>query len=192
MKIPNQKFLRWLLVGLCCAVLAACYVPPKTNLLPDLYPSAMLVEPIKMRAGYVHTSAPIEVNSTDQVWEVSLGFARQDAVLPYPRFFCLLDSRKSMIRKGRNCLDDEPAVHVRWEVLHSDGAVIQGGSYDAINEDTNRESSRASLVISMGVLRSAHLGKVKIRLHVLRDFPELDITNPQLIVNKAFFQRSLR
>jgi hypothetical protein len=149
----------------------------------------MLVEPIKMRAGYVHTSAPIEVSSTDQVWEVSLGFARQDAVLPFPRFFCLLDSRVGLIRQGRNCPNDEPGVHVRWEVLQSDGTVISGGGYDAIYENTNRESSLASLVIAMGVLRSSQLGKVRIRLYVLRDFPELDVTNPQLVVNMAFFRR---
>ncbi len=189
MKTSTLNSLRWLFAGLCCAVLAACYVPPKTNLLPDLYPSAMLVEPIKMRAGYVHTSSLIEVNSPDQVWEVSLGFSRQDAVLPFPRFFCLLEPRKGLIRQGRNCPDDEPGVHVRWEIMRSDGVAVPGATYDAIIDKANGESSRASLLVGLGALKSPGLGKFRVRLHVLRDFPELDVTSPQLIVNLAFFQR---
>lgn len=169
--------------------LTGCYAPPKANPLPDLYPSAMLVEPIKMRAGYVYTSAPIEVSSTDEVWEVSLGFARQDAVLPFPRFFCLLESRKGLIRQGRNCPNDEPGIQVRWEILRNDGIAISGATYDAIIDKAAGESSRGAYLVVLGALKSPGLGKLRVRLHVLRDFPELDVTNPQLVVNMEFFRR---
>jgi hypothetical protein len=189
MKSSIFNSVRRLFVGLSCAVLAACYVPPKTNLLPDLYPSAMLVEPIKMRRGFVYTSSPIEAPSPDQLWEVSLGFERKDAVLPGKRFFCLLDSRQSPSRTIIDCPNDEPGVHVRWELLREDGTAIQGASYDAIVERTNSQSTMASLLVGLGALRNPGAGTFRVRLHVLRDFPELDITNPQLVVNMQFFQR---
>ena len=154
----------------------------------DLFPMALLAEPIKMRAGYTHTTQPFQIPSPDPVWEVSVGFVRHDDKIPFKRFACLVDSRKSQLRDIRNCTDDEPGIHMKWELIRSDGTVVAGFAYDALKEKTNGQWSDA-VRVGLGAFTNQAAGTYRVRVTVLRDFPELDITDPHVIIDKPFFRR---
>jgi hypothetical protein len=154
----------------------------------DLFPNALLAEPIKMRAGYTHTSQAFQVNGPDLVWEVNVGFVRRDDKIPFKRFACLVDSRKSQLRDVENCSDDEPGIYMKWELLRSDGTVIPGFTYDALKEQTNSQWGK-TVHVGLGAFTNQTAGSYRVRVTVLRDFPELDVTDPQIVIDKPFFRR---
>ena len=158
----------------------------------ELFPNALLAEPIKMRAGYIHTSQSFEVASPDPIWEVSVGFVRRDDKIPFKRFHCLVDSRKSAHRSSilleKMCPDDEPGIHMKWELTRSDGTVIPGFTYDALKQDTNGQSGRTYRV-GLGAFTNQTAGQYRVKVTVLRDFPELDVTDPHIVIDKPFFRR---
>ena len=156
----------------------------------DLFPNALLAEPIKMRAGYTHLTQPFPVAGPDPVWEVSVAFVRHDDKIPFKRFSCLVDSRKSLHRSmpEKYCPDDEPGIHMKWELIRSDGSVIPGFTYDALKQDTNGQWGR-SVRVGLGAFTNQAAGTYRVRVTVLRDFPELDVTDPHIVIDKPFFRR---
>ena len=158
----------------------------------DLFPTALLAEPIKMREGYTHLTQPFQVVGPNPVWEVSVGFVRRDDKIPFKRFLCLVDSRKSASRSSplleKRCPDDEPGIHMKWELIRSDGTVIPGFTYDALKEKTNSQWSD-SVRLGLGAFTNQAAGQYRVKVTVLRDFPELDVTDPQIVIDKPFFRR---
>ena len=154
----------------------------------ELFPDALLAEPIRMRAGYTHTSQPFQVTSPDQIWEVSVGFVRRDDKIPFKRFACLVDSRKSQLRNVRKCADDEPGIHMKWDLIRSDGTVIPGFTYDALTQDTSGQWGN-SVRSGLGKFVNQAAGTYRVKVTVLRDFAELDITDPHIVIDKPFFRR---
>ena len=144
----------------------------------ELFPTALLAEPIKLRAGYTHTTQPFEVTSPEAVWEVSLGVVRRDEKIPAERFFCLVDSRNSQLRKIRLCSNDEPGIHIQWELLSSDGKVVHSYTYDALKQIANNQTTRKAYQLGLGAFARQAVGQYTVKVTVLRDFPELDITGP--------------
>jgi hypothetical protein len=141
--------LRLIWMSLCICVIWGCASAPSTNLAPDLYPAALLAEPIKMRAGFIHTSQAFTVTGPEQVWEVNIGFMRRDDKINVKRFFCLVDSRKSPLREFNNCSNDEPSIHVKWVLVRLDGTEVGGFVYDALHQKANGQSSKKALQIGL-------------------------------------------
>lgn len=178
------------------SLLTGCTIPPKTNTAPELFPNALIAERISMRQGYVHITPPFEIaSSTEQWFWVELGFVRRDEVLPFSRFRCLVDSRLSSLRKvpvdGKPCPDDEPGIYVRWELLDEKGAVAYRREFDNLIQEGPSEGGRRFRTIA---LHKKHLfdkptGVFRLRLTVLRDFPELDVASPYVLVNTPFIRR---
>jgi hypothetical protein len=188
MKIITTLLTRLLTTLQFSVALWGCAGAPTTNLAPELYPAALLAEPIKMRAGFTHTTQPFEISGPEQVWEVSVGFTRRDEKIEVNRFFCLVDSRKSELRKYRKCSDTEPTVHIQWVLLLPDGTEAGRYVYDALKQDANSQSSTA-YQIGLGAFTSQPAGRYKLAVTVLRDLMELDITDPHIVIGKPFFRR---
>lgn len=184
------------------SLLTGCAIPPKTNTTPDLFPNALIAERIQMRQGYVHITPPFEIASKDQWFWVELGFVRRDEVLPFRRFKCLVESRQGGMRylarkaapesslKKYECPDDEPGILVRWELLNESGAVAYMREFDSLVEDNPGESGAVVTI----ALHKKHLfdkptGAFRLRLTVLRDFPELDVTTPYVLVQTPLIRR---
>jgi hypothetical protein len=159
----------------------------------DLFPNALLAEPILLRTGFTYITQSFEVTGTDQVWEVSVGFSRHDDRMSVKRFFCLVDSRNSASRSSplleKKCPDDEPGIYLKWELIRPDGVVLPGFSYDALTKKSNSQSSRISHLLGLGAFANQPTGHYKIKVTVLRDFPELDVTTPFIVIAKPFFRR---
>lgn len=179
--------------ALVLALLTGCAVPPKTNTAPDLFPNAMIAEPIQMRQGYTHITQPFEITSKDQAWEVSLGFVRREEVLPYSRLRCLVRSRLSQDRyttvDGKKCVDDEPGIHARWELLNARGDILRSREFDNLIQSGPSQWSKASITIALGGYSDLPVGAGRLRLTILRDFPELDAATPYVLIDKPFFRR---
>lgn len=158
----------------------------------ELFPTALLAEPIKLRAGYTHTTQPFDVTNPVAVWEVSLGVVRRDEMIPFKRFFCLVFPREGQLRASKlvekRCPDDEPGIHIRWELLRSDGTAISEFTYDALKQNTSSQFGH-NVLIGLGAFTKQAAGQYRLRVTVLRDFPELDITNPHILIDKPFFRR---
>jgi hypothetical protein len=189
MKNLMARLLKQFFIAVCIYLSAACATAVKHEDLPALFPNALIAEPIKLRTGYVHTTQPFDVTNPAQVWEVNLGFVRKDDALAVNSFFCLVDSRKSMLRAHRKCNDGEPALHVKWELLRDDQFSAGGFEYDAKSTDTNSQSSRADYLLGLGAFSKQAPGRYRIRITILADIPELDITTPHLVIAKPFFNR---
>lgn len=159
----------------------------------ELFPTALLAEPIKLRAGYTHITQSFEVTSPETVWEVSLGVVRRDDEIPAKRFFCLVDSRESLSRSSlyleKKCPDDEPGIHIQWELLSADGMLIRWYTYDALKQNTNNQTTRIAYQLGLGAFTHLVAGQYRIKVTVLRDFPELDVTTPHIVVGRPFFRR---
>jgi hypothetical protein len=173
----------------CIYLLAACAAPAIHEGLPPLFANAMIAEPIKMRAGYTHITQPFEIRDPSQVWEVNLGFLRKDDLLPVNNFFCLVDSRKSQLRSYRKCDDNEPAIHVKWELLRTDQTSAGGFEYDAKSKAANGQSSMSGYLLGLGAFSKQELGRYRIRITILADTPGLDLTTPHVVIATPFFNR---
>jgi hypothetical protein len=177
----------WL--GGCANTSPVLTTPDNPVSVADFFPNALLAEPIKMRAGYTHTTQAFQVSDPDPVWEVSMGFVRRDDQMSFKRFACLVDSRKSQLRDIRSCSNDEPGIYMKWELLRSDGVVIPGFTYDALKEQTNSQWGSA-VRVGLGAFTNQAAGSYRVKVTVLRDFPELDVTSPRIVIDKPFFRRN--
>lgn len=169
--------------------LAAFSSIPATNSAQDLYPNALLVEPIKLRAGFVHVTQAFEVADPAAVREVSIGFKRVDDKLPIDRFFCFIDSRLDKFsREYHKCPNNEPGINLRWELVNEKGESLVTRTYDALVNATGSQSTKASLMLGLYTFSKQPKGMYRLKVTVLRDFPELDITDPHIVVGKPFFR----
>jgi hypothetical protein len=189
MKTKVANLTRLLAALLFSFLLWGCASTPKTNLAPDLFPTALLAEPIKMRAGFTHTTQPFEITGPDQVWEVNIGFKRQDDKLKSNRFFCLTTSKKDSLHKHVKCDDETPKVHIRWSLIRADGADIGGHTYDASVQDTNTQSSRLDYQVGLRAFTNQPRGIYTLKVYVLRDQSELEATNSFIVIGKPFFRK---
>ena len=157
----------------------------------DLFPNALLAEPIQLRAGFTHLTQPFEIKGPEQTWNVEVGFVRNDQANPDGYIFCLTTSRlDNSARKYSRCKNDERGLNLHWELLRSDGTVVGSYSFDALTQQIDGSvSSRNSRSITLSGFRNQAAGQYRLRVTVLRDFPELDFAKPHLLVNKPFFRK---
>lgn len=182
-----------------CAVLtlAACASPPpRTNLAPTLYPTALVAEPIRLRAGYEHITQAFEIDRPEQSWSVELGLERHDdpkqsnGTSPATReFFCLATSRKDMLREVRKCSNTEPGIHLRWELINSERRTVRSATYDALEHDASRTSTIYAITVGLHGFAGLPKGTYRLKVTALRDFPQLDANSPHILVNRPFFRR---
>jgi hypothetical protein len=141
-----------------------------------------------MRAGFVLTTQPFQIKDLSQVWEVNIGFKRRAEAMPVRRFMCVVNSRNDPLRRIEKCTNDEPGVKVKWELLRDSTPVGSGYAYDALQQGANSQSSRASFLLGLSTIAYQLPGAYRLRFEVLRDFPELDITDPHVVIDKPFFR----
>jgi hypothetical protein len=195
MKIIATRLTHPLTILLFFLALWGCASAPRTNLAPDLYPSALLAEPIKMRAGFTHTTQPFEISGPDQFWEVSAGFARRDESLPFARLDCLVGStnhRKSVNANTlikHKCAEDDPVLHMKWELISSNSDIQPGFVFDLSKLDASSQWSKASTTIGLGAFTNQSKGVYRLKVTVLGDLVELEITDPHVVINKPIFRR---
>jgi hypothetical protein len=170
--------------------------PPKTNLAHDLYPTALLAEPIKLRAGYEHVTQPFEVEGPEQSWSIELGLERHDdpnqangTSATTREFFCNATSRKDMLRDVRKCSDTEPGIHLRWELFTIDGKIVRSATYDALLEKAGHTSTIYAVTVGLKGFTSLPKGTYRLKVVVLRDFLQLDANSPQILVSPPFFRK---
>ena len=173
------------------ALLAGCHTAPKTNQAYELFPAALVAEPIQMRAGYEHTTQPFEITSPKQAWDVSIGFARRDAVTPIKQFRCWIESRKDdFSRRYHHCIDDEPGINLRWELIDSQGKTLVRYSYDALKQEAGGTYASDAITKTLSGFANFQQGTYRLKVTVLRDFPELDAHSPHILVNLPFFRKN--
>lgn len=173
------------------ALLAGCHTVPKTNQAYELFPAALVAEPIQMRAGYEHTTQPFEITSPKQAWDVSIGFARRDAVTPVKQFFCWIEPRGEVsFRRFNNCTNNEPGISLRWELIDSQGKTLVRYSYDALKQDTGGTYAGNAVTKTLSGFANFPSGTYRLKVTVLRDFPELDAHSPHILVNLPFFRKN--
>lgn len=197
MKRKISYFIQCISSAICIYMLAACgSTLPKVNLSNDLYPAAYIAEPIRLRAGAQHTTQEFEIRNAQDWLEISLGFSRRDDLMPFKRFQCLVMSRKDLMRIGENptvrCPNDEPGVSVEWNLLRVAGDklhTVAAGQYDALTQKPNGTYARNSVTVGLGGVGQQLAGTYRINIIVLRDFNELDSTDPQILVNLPFFHK---
>ena len=185
-----SRYFEFCLFFIFACLIASCASAPKhkTNLEPKLYPNAFLAEPIKLRAGFVHVTQKFEIAKMDEVWEVNIGFKRVDDKLPVNRFFCLVESRLNKFsRDYSKCTNDEPGVNLRWELIDGSGEVIRYQTYDALKELTGSQSSRDSFMLGLHTFYTPYKGLYRLKITMLRDFQELDITDQHIVLDRPFF-----
>jgi hypothetical protein len=185
------KFMRRITGIWALSLLVSCgHTPPQTNGAPKLFPNAILAEPIKMRVGYTYTTQPFEIAGLDQVWEISVGFSWAEDKLSAGRLLCLIRSRKDGGRPSikPRCNDDEPGINLRLELINAVGKTVYAREYDALNQNATGQFSRISARTGVGALIYQNFGQYRLKLTVLRDFPELDVATPYLVIDRPFFR----
>ena len=171
-------------------LMAGCAgVSPNTNQSPDQFPNALMAEPVKLRAGFVHVTQAFEIQGPEQVWNVSLGFRPRDDLMPFKKFRCLVTSRLDPLRKYSECTDEESSIWVKWELIGSQDKTIASSTYNALVEDSGMTSSKNAYTISFSGFRGQPKGFYRLRFTALRDVPELDVTQPFILVDKPFFRK---
>ena len=183
-----SALLSWQLAG--CGSVAPLTTPDNTLDVSRYFPASLLAEPIKLRAGFTHTTQPFEVTDPGAVWEVTVGFVRRDEKLPVMRFMCSVTSKRDKSAQNYNqCMGDEPSIHMRWELMRMDGTVAASDTYDALERDATGQSRLAAYLVGLGGFTNQPISAYRLRVVVLRDFPELDITTPHIVIGRPFFRK---
>lgn len=199
----HQRLPAWILrlvtLGLAAALVAGCGTPPQVLTTPgnpvdvgELFPAALLAEPVQLRAGYVHTTQPFQIKGPKERWAVSLGFVRTDGSLtPEQRLTgasnrCWTDSPKSPIHL-KTCKVNSPGFHVRWELLREDGTIVKQHTFDTLVANTGGTSGGDAITSTLSGFSDQLPGVYRLRVTVLREARELDFLKPHILVNRPFF-----
>ena len=200
----RTRWLRTAVASFLCAqalALPGCWViSPKVLTTPGnpvqvgkVFPSALLAEPIRLKAGYVHETQPFTVKGPEERWSVALGFVRTDADLtPEQRLNgqsdrCWTDSPMDMMK---SCNRPTPGFHVRWELLRSDDSVAVSAERDSLVERGGGTSAATALTSTLSGFTRQGAGQYRLRVTVLRDADALAFLKPHILVDRPFFRQA--
>lgn len=200
---PRRKNLRVVALALVFAVgggaLGGCgIVPPVVLTTPgnpvevsEVFPAALLAEPIRLRAGSVHITQYFPIKSSEERWSVALGFVRTDRGLTTEQRLsgqsnaCWTDDPKSMMK---SCHQPTPGFRLRWELLRNDEFVIASHELDNQVHRGGGTDAANAITTSLSGFTRLPPGAYRLRVTVLRDAAELDFLQPHILVNRPFFR----
>jgi hypothetical protein len=157
------------------------------------FPSALLAEPIQLRAGYSHLTQPFTIKSPRQRWNVSLGFVRSDEALTFQQKQdgqtdrCWTESPGESMRP-KTCKTDTPGYDLRWELLRSDGSIVTHYAYDSLRQDQGGTYSANAITRTLSGFTNQPPGEYQLRVTVRRDANELDFLKPHILIDRPFFR----
>lgn len=204
MHLPTMRT-RWLRAAtasvLCSLALtfSGCWViPPKVLTTPDNpvpvakhFPTALLAEPLQLRAGYIHETQPFAIKGPEERWSVALGFVRTDAGLTTQQRLdgqsntCWTDSPGDTMK---SCKQPTPGFHVRWELLRSNGSVAASAERDSLVGRGGGTSAANALTSTLSGFTRQSAGEYRLRVSILRDAEALDFLKPHILVDRPFFR----
>jgi hypothetical protein len=176
-------------VALWAVVLLACAQPSLQGQGEDAYPSAAWQSRIELRQGFELISPVLELSAGSRQ-EIGIAFKRQEAKLSTPEFFCMTRSALDPLRQvEKACSHPYPGLAVSLSVLNAQGQTVLQRRYDSLTEDAPNQTTALSR--QLGLLGTSGLpaGSYRVKLQVLRDFPQLQVTEPHLVFTEAFFKR---
>ena len=158
----------------------------------EVFPSALLAEPIQLRAGYTHTTQPFRIKDSKERWAVALGFVRTDeALTPSQRLAgdsntCWTDNPDKSIRL-KTCKSSSPGFHLRWDLLKEDGTVASHYEFDSLNANSGGTYAANAITSNFSGFSNQKVGTYRLRVNVFRDAKELDFLKPHILINRPFF-----
>lgn len=189
-----------LAISVSAVSLGGCWAMPQEvlttsgNAVPvsKIFPSALLAEPIQLRAGYSHTTQPFRIRGANERWAVSVGFVRTDeALTPAQRLAgesntCWTDNPQKSIRL-KTCNVKSPGLHLRWELLREDGRTASQYEFDTLDENSGGTYAANAITSTFSGFSSQETGIYRLRVSVLRDAKEMDFLKPHILVSRPFF-----
>ena len=189
-----------LVLSISASVLGGCWIiPPNVLTTPDNpvpvakhFPSALLAEPIQLRAGYTHTTQPFQIKGPKERWAVALGFIRSDEALTTQQRLeggsntCWTDNPSKAIHL-KTCKSTAPGFNLRWELLRNDGVVAVRYAFDSLVANSGGTYAANAITSNLSGFSDQEQGIYKLRVIVLRDAEELDFLKPHILVNRPFF-----
>lgn len=155
----------------------------------DAFPSALLAEPLQLRAGYVHTTRPFQITRPNERWAVSLGFIRNDQSVPLDEKLrgasntCWIDT----VRPPKFCRVVSPGFKVQWELMKEDGRIVARHALDSAYQESGGTYSAVAITRTLPGFSDQPLGQYRLRISVVRDAKELEFLNPHILVGRPFF-----
>jgi hypothetical protein len=189
-----------LVVGVSAIALSGCWaIPPNVlttqgNPVPvaKIFPSALLAEPIQLRAGHTHTTQLFRIKDPRERWAVAMGFVRTDEALTSAQRLgedsntCWTDNPQKSIRL-RTCKVNSPGLHLRWELLREDGSIASQYEFDTLDANSGGTYAANAITSAFSGFSNQKMGAYRLRVSVLRDAKELDFLKPHILVNRPFF-----
>jgi len=205
---PQQTWRGWrgiataAVLGISASVLGGCWIiPPNVLTTPDNpvpvarhFPSALLAEPIQLRAGYTHTTQPFQIKGPKERWAVALGFVRSDEAVSLEQKLkggsdiCWTDSptEESRLIESK-CKNINPGFSLRWELLREDGKAMARYEHDNLVKRGGGTYAGNAVTRTLSGFSDQSIGFYRLRVTVLRDAKELDFLKPHILVNRPFF-----
>ncbi|WP_143043001.1 hypothetical protein ABL840_21945 [Variovorax sp. NFACC27] len=188
-----------LAVGVLAGVVGGCALSPGVSTTSDrsmqvgaVFPSALMVEPVQLRAGNIYTTQLFQIKDIRERWIVALGFLRTDQKLTTQQRMegksntCWTDSPGKPIRL-KTCENVSPGFHLRWELLQEDGVVVAQYSFDSLTASRGGTYAADTITSTLSGFSSQKPGFYKLRIAVLRDSKELDFLSPHIVIDRPFF-----
>jgi len=189
-----------LVLSISASVLGGCWIiPPNVLTTPDNqvpvakhFPSALLAEPIQLRAGYTHTTQPFQIKGPKERWAVALGFVRSDTGRPIEEKVneaydvCWTDGPDKGL-SYKTCKNTTPGFNLQWELLREDGSIAALYAFDSLRKDSGGTYSANAITRTLSGFSDQSIGSYRLRVTVLRDAKELDFLKPHILVNRPFF-----
>ncbi|MET3495107.1 hypothetical protein [Variovorax boronicumulans] len=187
-----------LALGVSINLLGGCAFTPTVLTTPgnpvpvgEVFPAALLAEPIQLRAGYVHTTQPFQIKGPKERWAVALGFVRTDTNRPIEKKVdgaydvCWTDAPGEGFRP--KCNITTPGFSLRWELLREDGKMVTQYKHDNLVERSGGTYGATAITRTLSGFGDQGVGSYRLRVIVLRDGKELDFLKPHILVNRPFF-----
>jgi len=177
-----------------CGIISPDVLTTPNNPVPVAkhFPSALLAEPIQLRAGYSHTTQPFQIKGPKERWAVALGFVTTDAALTTQQRLnggsdtCWVDSPGKGLRP-KTCKNTTPGFNLQWQLLRADGSTAAQHAFDSSVEVSGGTYGANAITRTLSGFSDQGVGSYRLRVTVLRDAKELDFLKPHILVNKPFF-----
>ncbi|WP_431127427.1 hypothetical protein [Variovorax paradoxus] len=156
------------------------------------FTSALLAEPIELRAGFSHVTQPFLIKGPQERWAVALGFVRNDELLTTQQRLagasntCWTDNPSKPIRL-KTCESITPGFSVKWELLRENSTVAMQYAFDNLRADNGGTYAANAITSTLSGFSNQQSGSYRLRVTVLRDAKELDFLQPHILVNRPFF-----
>lgn len=182
------------------SMLAGCVFAPNVLTTPGnpvpvakVFSSALLAEPIQLRAAYIHTTQPFQIRSSAERWTVALGFVRSDVGRPAEEKIdesydvCWVRGPGKGLGYTSCSKVLSPGYKLRWELLNEDGNVVVHFLFDSALQDSAGTYATDAITRTLSGFSDQRIGLYRLRVTVLRDVKELDFLKPHILVDRPFF-----